>query len=65
MDDEAGRLVDDEEVRVLVDHVERDGLRDERERLGRRNRQADQAPTLEPGAGPGRAPVDGDTSVPD
>ena len=37
VDDQAGRLVDDQQRRVLVDDVERDRLGDEVERLGRRD----------------------------
>jgi hypothetical protein len=38
VDDQPGRLVDDDEVAVLVEHDERDRLGDELERLGRRDR---------------------------
>ena len=60
MDDEAGRLVDDEEVLVLVDDVERDRLGDELPGLGQRD--VELLPALEPEALRPGLPVDEDVA---
>jgi hypothetical protein len=41
MNGQPGWLVDDEKIRVLIDDVERDPLRPEARRLGRRDQQPD------------------------
>ena len=57
MGHEAGRLVDDEDVRVLVDDLERDGLRLDDVVADRRDVE------LEPGAGRDRVPGAHDPAV--
>jgi hypothetical protein len=57
MDDHAGSLVEDDEVPVLVQHIQREVLRHDPGRLGRRDLHLDPLPSTQPGRRLGRAPV--------
>jgi hypothetical protein len=63
--DHPGGLVDGDEVPVLVKDGERDGLRDERDRLGRRGREGHLVAGSQLPARPGRPPVHGDLALVD